>query len=207
MTNPDIAFVTAAGLTPAPRSSASAILRRVALPFFLFSVVLFGFLALSWAFLVPRLTRVEVAGSVLGYAELEARKSDLTQEILDAERHRKDLILAIHHPQYLALKALREGRLSLPELKVRMSDIAKKTVAQQDAIHVAALSYDVEKKVVAAEGDVRFVGSRSMTVLAEYVENLRADPAFASVSTPTFLREDDSVSGPHSPFSLTITLP
>ncbi len=206
MTNTEITFVTA-GLTPAPRASAATILRRVALPFFLFSTLLFGLLALSWFFLVPRLTRVEVVGSVLGYAELQERRSDLSQEILAAERRREDLTLAIHQPQYLALKAAREARLSLPELKVRLQDIAKKTVTQQDAIHVSALSYDVEKKVVAAEGDVRFVGSRSMTVLAEFVENLRADPAFASVSTPTFLREDDAVTGPHSPFSLTLTLP
>jgi hypothetical protein len=206
MTNPETAFV-AAGLTPAPRADAVQILRRVALPFFLFSAVLFGFLLLSWIFLVPRLTRIEVAGSVRGEQELEDRREELRREILAAERSRENLILAIHQPQYLALKAAREGRLSLPELRVRLDDIAKKTVDQQDAIHVSALAYDVEAKTVKVEGDVRFVGSRSMTVLAEYVENLRSSPAFASVSTPTFLREDDPITGAHSPFSLTITLP
>jgi hypothetical protein len=52
--------------TPAPKASVADMLRRAAGPFFLFSSSLMGLLLLSWMFLLPSLTRVEVGGEARG---------------------------------------------------------------------------------------------------------------------------------------------
>lgn len=206
MTHTDTADFGIAGLTPVPKTDSVEILRRIALPFFVFSVVLCALLTLSWFLLMPRLSRVEVGGTVRGLGEMQQHEVELRADILDAEQSRQNLILAIHEPQYLALKAVRNGRLSLSDVRSHIEAIAAQSVTQVDAVHLTRIDYDIAKKSLVIDGDVRFVGSRSMTVLAAFVDALKSDGAFATVSTPAFTREDDPVSGSHSPFSLTLTL-
>ena len=52
---------------------------RVAFPFVLFSVVLAGFLFLSWMLLLPRLTQVKIGGSVRDIKEMKQYKADLEE--------------------------------------------------------------------------------------------------------------------------------
>ncbi len=205
MKNTSTPFVLT-GYTQKGRPDPAILLRQIAFPLVLFAAVLVAFLALSSVVLLPRLARVEVGGQVRDAHAMASRLSSLKAELITAEGKRQDLILAIRDPQYLGLKAVRAGHQSLADVRSRLEQIAHSTIDQRDAIHFSGFAYSLEEGTVTVRGDVRFVGSRSMTVLAEFTENVRASGAFASVSTPTFIREDDA-SGPHSPFSLTLTLP
>ena len=62
------------------------------------------------------------------------------------------------------------------------------------------------EKIVEISGDVRNVGLRSMTVLAQFVDAVASLPSVASVQRPVFTREKDEDVGFHSPFTFHITL-
>ncbi len=188
------------------RPDPALLLRQIAFPLVLFAAVLVGLLTLSSLVLLPRLARVEVGGEVRDAHAMTTRLSTLRAELITAEGKRQDLILAIRDPQYLGLKEVRAGHTSLEQVRSQLQEIAASTVSQVDAIHFSGFAYSLQRGTVTVRGDVRFVGSRSMTVLAEFIENLRTSGHFTSVSTPSFVREDGT-EGPHSPFTLTLTLP
>jgi ABC-type transporter Mla MlaB component len=187
------------------RADHAALLQRVAQPFLLFSAVLTLLLIASDWYLLPRLTRVEVTGSVLDASGLQERKNELAERIAGLEEKRERFALAIHDAAYDALKERKLSLESFLDLQSLVRETAAGVTDQADAVHISGFDYRPEQKNVRITGDVRHVDSRSMTVLAEFVDALRAQGFVASVETPPFTRADGP-DGPHSPFAFSLTL-
>ncbi len=189
-----------------PHTSPAEILRRIAMPFLLFAAVLAVLLMLSWSMLVPRLARVDVGGRTLTAEEIRAYRVDLAAQIVAGEGQRRDLVLSVQDPAYIALKQSRRSALPVTQLLAELETQAAAGADQPDAVHLSFLRYDILSGSGSLRGDVRFVGSRSMTVLASFVDVLGRLPVLASVTPPPFIREDDPVTGAHSPFALSFTV-
>lgn len=173
-------------------------------PLFLFAAVLAGLLLLSWTLLLPLFTRVEVQGSLQSLKDLEELRSDLESQVTDAAAKREFAMLPFHDARYAALANADESALDFSELRRVLQEKAEAIVDQPDAIHISSITYDAPQKSLVIEGDVRFVGTRSMTLLAQFIEELSKNPLFAEVSLPRFVREDGP-HGPHSPFQIEAT--
>ncbi len=183
----------------------ASILRRVSLPLFLFSTVLLAALSLSTVFLLPDMTSVDVSGQVRSVDQMKQYRSQLTTQIRDLEKQRETSALTVHDSHYDQLMVARQDAPTLAAVRTLLDEAARKVAAVPDAVHVSALEEDAARKTVVVTGDVRFVDSRSMTVLSAFIEQLRKTPGIASVTDPSYAREDDPKTGPHSPFSITLT--
>jgi hypothetical protein len=182
------------------------ILRRIAIPFFLFSATLCGLLVLSWVQLMPRLTRVEVGGKTRDAAQMRGYKVQLAAQIQESEDKRRDFALPLRDADYDMLKEMRSAPLSYEDLRHALFAQAAAIVEHKDAVVIQRIDYAPLAKTVRLTGDVRNVESRSMTVLAEFTESVRQMPFVASVAPPRFERQDDAKTGAHSPFDFTLTL-
>ena len=191
---------------PAPRPDFSAVLWRFAWPFLIFSVVLAALLGLSWFFLLPRFTQIAIGGTTRNVGGLKQYKAELTAQIAAAEDNRRQLVLAVHDPQYDALKEERRTRMPLDQVRRLITDHATAFAGKADVIHIDAFTGDSEHNTVTIRGDVRNSGVRSMTVLAGYVTSLKQQPFVAAATTPAFSRDEKPGIGPFSPFTITITL-
>lgn len=193
------------GPSPA-RLDFGTLLQRIAWPFFLFSAVLAFLLTLSWAMLLPRYARVEVGGIVRTAEELPGYKAQLLEQMKDGQAQRRAQLMAVRDPLYIALRTERQERRSVQDVERLIRDHAKTAGKDEGVVHLIALEHAPSIRTVTVRGDVRNAGPGSMTVLAEYIESLKAQPFAQSVSTPAFTREDDPVLGLHSPFIITLTL-
>ena len=181
------------------------ILQRIALPFFLFAAVLAGVLLLSWFLILPVYTAVDVGGAKHSVESLRAFRADLLSNIETAEADRSQYILPVHDAAYRALRHRREERTSFLSLLDNLFDIASSVYAQPDAVHLSRVSYHAADRTLDVDGDVRFVGPRSMTVLAEFVEAAKKH-FVAEAALPRFVREEQEGIGPHSPFTFSLSL-
>ena len=188
------------------RLSPGLVLRRSALPFFLFGAVLMSLMFLSWMLLLPRFTKIDIGGTAFGIDELMSHREELQKDLEVAEQERSLHLLAVGDKTYQALMQEKLSHTSFSSLKVDILRIADESAEQNDAIHVSNFSYEPVPGTFKVEGDVRFVGPRSMTVLAQFIENVQAHASVASITMPRFVREDHPGMGPHSPFSITVTL-
>lgn len=176
------------------------------MPFFLFSAVLFGLLILSWILLLPHFTRIEIAGSLHTIDSLRVHREELQQETEVAEQKRSEHVLAVRDETFLALRSAKHHTASFQTLRALLLSVAGESAEQPDAVHLSEITYNRGEGIVQIRGDVRFVGPRSMTILAQFIERLQQQPLIAAVSMPRFVREDDPKIGPHSPFAITVTL-
>lgn len=197
---------TDTNISPAPRPDLSTILWRLSGPFFLFSGLLASIMALSWTFLLPRYTRIEVGGVLRSAREIRTYKDELTAQIAGKEEDRRQAVLAVHDAQYETLKELRRTHVTLDQLRTMITDAAMKVTGKADVIDFAAFAYDPQMKTLVIRGDVRNVETRSMTVLSQFTQALKDLPLIASATTPAFTREEDPKTGFHSPFEITLTL-
>lgn len=189
-----------------PRPGLSTVLWRISWPFFLFSVVLAALLWLSWAFLLPRYTRIDVGGALRSAAEIRTYRSELAAQIAGKEEERRQLVLAVHDPQYDALKEHRRDRVPLDDLRKQLTDHATTITGKENIVHWDSFEYDQEGKTLRIRGDIRNVDTRSMTVLAEFAQSLSELPFVAQSTMPTFSREEGLKIGFRSPFDITLTL-
>lgn len=189
-----------------PRPTPSQVLRGMAVPFFLFSLVLLVLLALSFELLLPLFTRVGIGGSQRSAGELRTYAGQLSASVLHMTQERDQSILPIAFPAYEGMKAARLAHPSFAVLRAELLQTASALVPEKDAIHVDAVSYDDANHAFSVTGDVRHVGPRSMTVLAQYVDAIAKIPG-VEVSQPSYLRSDDPGTGMHSPFTFRLTFP
>jgi hypothetical protein len=183
------------------------LLRRIAAPFFLFSLVLTTLLLLSWFLLLPRFTHVAVNGSLADAPELAAYRSSLQAQISAQEEKRDSFVLPFHDADYENLKAAKIDEPLFPTIWNDVRQVANGLNPTPDAIHFDRVSFDQAKNVVTLDGDVRFVGPRSMTLLAAFTESLKGIPSVSSVDLPSYRRSDDPGLGLHSPFTIVLHLP
>ncbi len=170
-------------------------------PLAMFALSLLGLLALSQQFVLPRFTQIPLNGSLLTAAELQQKESALTAAIMQAEDERRALMLPTRDPVFQSLQAMKQGMPSPLAVEARLRELA-------DASGGAAIerfAYSASGAQVRIVGAVSGVGARSMTVLAAFVDALRADPLVANLVPPVFTREEGP-DGFRSPFDLVLTL-
>lgn len=187
------------------KTAAARILARIALPVFLFSLALAGLLGASRVLVLPRLTRVEVGGSVRQATELQALQASLVERIREEERVRDDLLVPVRDASYDALKSLRRAAPDLALLRGQILGQARAVGPLPGAVELSRFRVVPEEKRAELSGDVRGVGTRSMTVLSQFVAMVGKLPTVASVTQPRYERIQGS-SGPHSPFSFSLML-
>jgi hypothetical protein len=190
-------------ILPAPPASPVDIFWRISWPFFLFTLVLLGIFALSWAYLLPRYTRVEINGTAMTGTEIKDHKTSLTAQVAALEAARRTLVLAVNDPAYDALKTHRKERKTLESVTTVFEEHAK--TVQGGRVVFRSFAYDPGKNALTLRGDVRDAGVSSMTVLAQYAESLKTLPDVKSVTIPAFSRMEDPRIGTYSPFDITVT--
>lgn len=195
---PEIENVTVARIT-----------ERSVRTFCLFSIALCLTMVFSWFVVLPQLTRIELNGTLVGIDELQHRHSDIQQQLKLREAQRNQLILPIQDNVYTELRDWKHRQtdyrslVSAIEGSVMMLSEDGQSVVHLTKVH---LERDSEGFTLHLEGDVRNVGPRSMTVLAQFVETLRGITGVDSVQSPRFERREDPEVGPHSPFVLSLHL-
>lgn len=190
-----------------PRLSLASLLRNMAVPFLLFAVVLATLLTLSFLLLLPLLTDVEAGGSQRTAAGLRTYHAHVLADILQEEQERDAAVLPAVDHAYVVLRDGRQEDSSLIDLRSRILQTASSLVPEVGAIHVRSFTYDRSAHSLTLDGEVRNVGPRSMTVLAQFVDELQRVPGVSAVQPPPFERRDDPTAGLHSPFSIVLTLP
>ncbi len=188
------------GREPLPK-----ILERIALPLLLFAVVLFTLLLISWLSILPRFTHFQVSDVNLSPTEMAAYANQLKAQLSTMEETRDRLVLPVIDPSYDVLKKQKRTLMSLPEIRAQLLDAAAHVPDAQDAVTISHLSFDAEQGLVVFSGDVSNVGPRSMTVLAQYVDQLGTLPMVVHLVRPSFTRIQDEGDTFHSPFSMQFT--
>ena len=184
-----------------------AVFSRAALPFFLFTLLLCALLTASQVFILPRLAQVEVSGQKRGLTEMLTYRDQLQSRISDAEQLRYRLMLPGEDARYLFLRTQRDGQMTLPALQELVRAQMQMAKGESGAeIVIESFRYEPLTKTAELRGDVRSAGTRSMTVLAAFVDGLQQSKQIASLDSPLFTREDDPLTGPHSPFRFTLHL-
>jgi hypothetical protein len=181
-------------------------LERLALPFFLFAFVFAVIIAGARVLWFPQLLRVQVAGVARDVPAMQEYRATLQEEIKSLTERREELIMPLHDEDFEFLKARTKQHASFAFLHDVISTQAQTVTNQPDAIHMSAMSYQPDRKNLTLTGDVRFVGPRSMTVLAQFIDSLSALPFVTSLQTPIFDRIEDPKTGFHSPFTAELSL-
>jgi hypothetical protein len=186
-----------------PAETGHSIFQRLGSGLLLFSVVFCGLLSASWTYVLPRLTRIQLQGQTVELSVVIPYEQQLRAQIAQVESKRNRIVLPVKDEDFDFVK---RKALCYPLLEDMAADVA--TVAESmgpDAVVFSSMAFDAAGTLTLG-GDVRNVGPRSMTVLAQYIESLEALPFVAAVIPPPFVREDSPIIGQHSPFELTITL-
>ena len=192
---------------PDQASSLSKRVHRMLFSFAVFSFVLASVLLASRIFLLPRFTQMQVAGEKRDIHELRAYHSTLVAQLSDAEAHRMDLLLPVQNEQYRALIATKQRSPDFLSVRQRLQNVAMQfSDGEKQVVFFTAMSLHENARTVEVQGEVRNVGQRSMTVLAQFVEAVHALPLVADVTNPRFTRSYTSAQEPFSPFTILITL-
>ena len=178
---------------------------RVGFSLFLFAMVLAGLLLVSKEFVLPHFTQVNVQGELLDAVALSQYAKQLHADIATAETKRDQLMLPVNDATYSMLK---ESKALYPSMEVLTQEL--KDVAHQQSfsgsVYFREITLNADAATLTLSGDVRNVQTRSMTVLAQFVEALRTLPFVKDIVPPSFTREEDPTIGFHSPYSITLTL-
>lgn len=183
----------------------SAILERVANPLLLFSGSLCFLLLLSWMFLLPAFTSVQRPdGVAMTPWDIAAYTKNLTADLADAEAHRITLVRAVNDVGYRALVDARAQTLSPLALEQELRLVAAR-LGEQEGVFVFS-SITIKDDTVIVEGDVRNVQTRSLTVLAAFIDTIESLPFIHDLQKPTFVRETLPDGAVHSPFRFRFNL-
>jgi hypothetical protein len=191
----------------ASRPTIGHILYKTGIPLFIFSIVFSGVLGVSRFAILPTLTAVEVGGETRDAAALEAEAAAIRSTLQNLEQERDSDILPLGGTLYRTLADAKITAAAPIDILHAIGDIASTVVlGNPKAITLSRFMYAPGDHTITLTGDVRGVGPSSMTVLAQFTETLRTDPRIDSVIAPSFTRLEDSTVGPHSPFTLSLTL-
>ncbi len=183
------------------------IARRTAFSFFLFSAVLAALLTLSWFLLVPELTRIEIGGTVRGLQELQTYKEDIEGQIVTLEGERGSFLLPVDHDLYERLKDLKDDRLKFQELRREIRKVIFDLVpGRTDVVSLSGFYFDATTNTGELHGQIANVGSRSMTVLAQFAEEIDRIPMVIHIETSRYTRQEGANGEFYSPFTLRITV-
>ena len=173
---------------------------RLAFPLFLFSFILFCFLLLSWAFVLPYISQVRMGGERTSVRELQSYHRELTDRLRDAEDARERIVLPIFDSLYLELRSKKLAMPSFLRVYEEVRLVALQVVPDvSDAVTVERFHFVADTGVLEIYGRTGHVGPRSMTVLAQFTDALLQSSFIASLNQPAFTRQEDA-SGFFSPF-------
>jgi len=193
--------------THTPSPTFRQIAERLALPFALFTGVLLGLLVLSWFLLLPGFTRVDIAGTVRTIGEVRTYEQELKTDMRTTESTRDLLINPLKGSAYELLREEKRRAYAFDELRSAVEQVVASVSSDYpDSIHLSHVVLDTESQELLVSGDVRNVGPRSMTLLAQFADALGKISLVSEVKTPRFIREEDPVIGMHSPFTLSLRL-
>lgn len=185
----------------------SHVAARFAFPLFAFAAVLSLALFLSWWFFLPRLAGVPLHGKMMYGSSLVQFYADLRDQVDSLEDVRNQLVLPGQDPLSQFLRQLRRSDVPLVPLSASLARSAEEVVPDRpDAVFLESFQYDAKDHTLTLSGDVRNIGPRSMTVLAEFIETLRSVATVEAVEHQRFTREEDAKGGFHSPFTLLLRL-
>ncbi len=176
------------------------------LPIFVFAVVLVSLLSLSLAIVLPVLAQVEVNGQSHDLQSLRLTRDRMAAELLRREREREQGVLSVTDPTYDALKEFRGDLPSFAALREQLRRLTESLVPEEDAIVMQEYLLEPGEKTLTITGDVRNVGPRSMTVLAQFAEELGRLPSVSAVKPPLYRRVEEADGSMHSPFTIVLTL-
>ena len=180
---------------------------RFAFPLFAFAAALSLALFLSWWFFLPRLAGIPLHGKMMYGPSLVQFYADLHDRVDALEDVRNQLVLPGQDPLSQSFRQLRRLDVPLVPLLSVLAHSAEEVVPDRpDAVFLESFRYDAKDHTLTLTGDVRNVGPRSMTVLAEFIEALRSVPTVEAVEHQRFLREEDPKGAFHSPFTLLLRL-
>ena len=184
------------------------IVHRIAVPFLMFAAMFTALFFVSTHAVLPALLSVEVAGSTRNVQEVKAYHDVLQERIEQKKQQRTALIFPMEGTDYRKLADWKHDQYSLHFLQSSISQLAKSMPATKEgsAVFIQSFRYYPIDGLLEIEGDVRNVGPRSMTVLAQFVETLQKESFVQSVQHPTFRRIESPTLGFVSPFTLTIAL-
>jgi hypothetical protein len=202
MTN-TLSEVPAAKAPSTPKETGHSIFRRLGAGLLLFSIVFCGILSASWTYILPRLTRVQLQGKTVELAAVIPYEQELRTQITQVEGKRNKIVLPVKDEDFDFVKRKALCYPLLEELSAELTGVAEGI--GPDTVVFSGMSFDAAG-TLQVRGDVRNVGPRSMTILAQFVEALEALPFVTGVTPPPFVRIDDAFIGQHSPFDLTLTL-
>jgi len=187
---------------PAVSQPPGEILKRIALPLFLFSAVLLGFLLSSYFLILPQLTRVEVAGEKHDTVTLKAYVSELNERVDEMEEVRAQLVTPLRSGLYGSAKEYKLTAQSFLSLRSGLKEAADSVARDDnDAVSVRAIRFVPFENLLHVHGLVQNVGPRSMTMLAQFIDQLKNQEWVTSVTPPPFTRIDDPEKGLISPFT------
>lgn len=191
---------------PAPSAQPlQVIIRRSSMPLLLFSVVLFILLVISYATLLPQFTQVHRPdGTAMSPQEIAKYRQTLTAQLATEEAERVKLVSAVADDTYTELKNNKRERISLMELREELAQAASRLGEKEGSVVLVKVGMDAE--TVTLEGDITNVGTRSMTVLAAFVDQLEKLSFVKDLQRPAFTREQKADGSFHSPFLLRFTL-
>ncbi len=181
-------------------SQSHTLFGRIAEPLLLFSLALSGLLLLSSIFLLPRLTRFAVEGTNVSPVDIAAHVRQLRADLSSLESKRNHLVLPELDPAYNMLKEQKRTSMNLSDVRTELLQAAAKLSNADHAVFLTHFSSETTTHTITVTGDVRNVGTRSMTVLAGYVDAVAALPFVTHLERPAFTREGDEKTGLHSPF-------
>lgn len=190
-----------------PRQNIGSVLERIPVPFFLFSLTLVAVLTVSYTIFLPLSLKVNVGGVPRSADQIRAFQVQLQAQLAEEEKVRNNAVLPFLEPQYEALKAAKRSASSLDTVRDDLLHEAASVTAETGAVTLGQFHLDAEKHELTVEGDVRNVGPRSMTVLAEFLSAVSHLSSVSSVEPPVFERLEDPKIGMHSPFTLVLKLP
>lgn len=176
--------------------------RRTGAPLLLFSSVLTALLIASQTWLLPEVTKVTIGGEKRGMDDLRAYHASLQEQLVVMENERNTLILPVQDEQFVALIEKKHHVTDFLSIRSTLYRIADSFANEDGTPAVLLFGFDLNIADGQAEirGDVRNVGTSSMTVLAQFTDAIRSLPRVKNVVNPRFVRETDANIGIHSPF-------
>jgi len=182
------------------------VLGVIAEPILFFSGFLAFTLLMSLLFLLPRWGQVRIADTEFSPVALEQEYTRLTASITSLTAKRDESLQPLPDPIYLSLQEKKRSQAQVIPLIEDLRLIAQAAVAQEGVIVLQILSFDASKQALMVTGDVRDAGFSSVTVLAQFIDQLKKSAHVESLDPPVFERAQNADGSVHSPFHFTIHL-
>lgn len=164
-------------------------------------------LILSWFLLLPAMMQLPLEGRAIPSRDIHQYVQELQGRIHVAAKRRDELMSPVRDPLYTQLRIEKYSYLTLPALYSEIQRVAGIVAeGRSDVVFLQSLQFHRGERTLLLEGEVRNVGPRSMTILAQLVDRLRTLSLVSSVDLPLFQRAYDTQRGFTSPFTLMLHL-